>query len=448
MRFGLLLCLAALTVSAFAGCADEPSSDQTAAPRAATTPPPQSVVAMIDTGINPYHINFRDESPLAYQHPSTYIPGYPADAEAIVLTLNANNLDDVVKADADVWKNVEAGKLYWIPGTKIVGAYADSDSGSDVGNIFDTGHGTMTSSRAAGNQYSLCPECRIAMVQGFTGAAVSWAAAQPWIDAQSNSWSPLVVFQQGDAAQEQGLADAFAAAAQEQLVFGSAGNGIAGKLGVLGHPSFTRSTSGPTGVVSVGGHDNGQVILWSGTWPHVVADACDNWAAVSDTIDDFSDSAGGGTSSASPYAAGEAARVVLEAKRLMASTEAAAEPGVAAVGTPYAASPFLEDGTLTQDEVKSILMKTAVARPQKTEHDGADCGVTGTPYTTYPIAWENIPEQTPTYYFIGYGQISVTSLDAALAVLRGDQPLPDRPMEDQWNSYADMLRDAYNGLPH
>jgi hypothetical protein len=434
--------------AALAGCADEPAPTVDPVVLDPLPPVPQAVVALVDTGINPYHVNFRDESALAWQHPSTYIPGYPADAIALNLTLDAEDLDAALEADAKLWESVESGTLYWIPGTKIVGAYAESDSGSSIGTIFDTGHGTMTASRAAGNQYSLCPECRIAVVQGFTGTSVAWAGSQPWIDAQSNSWSPLVVFQQADAAQEQGLADAFATAATEQLVFGSAGNGVAGKGGVLGHPSFTRSTSGPIGVLSIGGHDNGQVILWSGSWPHVVADACANWAPVGASLDEFSDSAGGGTSSASPYAAGEAARLVLEAKRLMASTEPAMEPGIAAIGTPVPGAPLLEDGILTIDEVKTLLMKTAVARPVATEHDGADCGATGTPYTTYPIQWSDLPEDQPAYYFIGYGQVSVDSLATALAVLQGTAPMPERPVEDEWHGYAETLRQSYNDLPH
>ena len=54
-------------------------------------PAGQAVVALIDTGINPYHVEFRDDSALALQHPSTYLEGYPADAEALSLTLNAES---------------------------------------------------------------------------------------------------------------------------------------------------------------------------------------------------------------------------------------------------------------------------------------------------------------------------------------------------------------------
>src|SRR6266576_3048684 len=80
------------------------------------------VVALFDTGINPYHHTFRDTSPRAYRDPSTYLPGYPKDAEALNLSLDEPDYAKAVKKDCEVWKALKPGKLYWIPGTKIVGA--------------------------------------------------------------------------------------------------------------------------------------------------------------------------------------------------------------------------------------------------------------------------------------------------------------------------------------
>src|SRR5687768_15882972 len=65
-------------------------------------PQPQAVVALIDTGINPYSPAFRDDSKLAFKHPSKYIPGYPKEAEALRLSLDLP-YDDALKEDADVW---------------------------------------------------------------------------------------------------------------------------------------------------------------------------------------------------------------------------------------------------------------------------------------------------------------------------------------------------------
>lgn len=447
---GRLLTLTLATLVALAGCV-QPGELEAASTEVLATPSsaPYATVALVDTGINPYHVDFRDDSPLASVHPSLYLPGYPADAIALELTLDAEDLEAALEADADLWKSVEAGKLYWFPGTKVSGISFYAGEAPGPGFIFDTGHGSMTASRAAGNGYSLCPECRIVAVQGFTAESVTWASEQTWIDAQSNSWSPAVVFQQADVAQSPGLADAFEAAATRHAVFGSAGNGVMGKLGVLGHPAFTRSTSGPRGVVAVGGHDNGEVVLWSGSWPHVVADACSNWAVVGDTLDEYGADQGGGTSSASPYAAGAAARMILEARRILNLSDGVVDAVFATGGTPMHALPGspLEDGEFTYDELKTVLFKTATPRPVETEHDGDRCGPERTPYTTYPIAWSQLPPDLPTYYFIGYGQISVDSMALALQVLHGAAPLPERPVEDEWHARAEMLREAYNELP-
>lgn len=447
-----IVALLALAVLASGCVTSTPSAEVDPAAEDAAGSSYHAVVALVDTGINPYHVDFRDNSSLARVHPSTYLPGYPADAVAVNLTLDAKDLDAALKADKAAWGSLKPGVLYWFPGTKIVGAYAPEDfPDGDPGIIFSTGHGTMTASRAAGNAYSLCPECRIVAIQGFSAESVTWASQQTWIDAQSNSWSPLIVMQQADGvpiAGMPGLADAFEAAAVRHAVFGSAGNGVAGKGGVLGHPSFTRSTSGPRGVVSVGGHDNGEVILWSGSWPHVSADACDNWAAKGDTLDEYGPKEGGGTSSASPYAAGEAARLVLEARRMLGGGNRTADGVLVANGTAATlpAEGPLMDGDLTLDELKQILYKTAIPDPVKTEHDGDSCGMTAAPYNTYPIAWSSVPANAPRYPFIGYGQISVDSLAAALLVVSGEMPLPERPDADAWHERAETLRETYNGL--
>jgi hypothetical protein len=422
----------------FAGCAsnDAAPNDVPDAPQPMLGP--VATVALVDTGINPYHIDFRDDGPLAYVHPSHYLPGYPADTPALQLSLDAANLEAAREADKELWDSVVAGQLYWFPGTKVSGITFQD------GSIFSAGHGTMTASRAAGNAYSLCPECRIVAVQGFNAESVAWAGSQSWIDAQSNSWSPTVPLHQADAVQSPGLADAFAEAATKQLVFGSAGNGAGGKFGVVGHPSFTRSTSGAKGVIAVGGHDNGKLILWSGSWPQVVADACDNWAAVGDTLEEYSPREGGGTSSASPYAAGAAARFVLEARNLLDDRHGTVD-GVLARGQPMGES-VLADGELSLDEAKMLLMKTATPHPVATEHDGDECAM-ASPYNTYPVEWATIPGGAPTYPFIGYGQVSVTSVELGIAVLGGSVSMPDRAEADGWHARAELMRDAYNGVP-
>lgn len=403
---------------------------------------PVAVVALIDSGINPYHEAFRDDSPLATVHPSAYLSSYPEDAVSLNLTLDASDLEEALEADEAVWANVEPGQLYWIPGTKIDAAYSFEEDAEPP--VFSTGHGTMTASRAAANQYSLCSECRIAAVQGASGDAVSWVAGKPWVDAQSNSWSPIVPFEEADPVQSRGLSEAFEAAANQQLVFASAGNGAGGKGGVAGHPSFTRSTSGPPGVVSTGGHDNGQVALWPGSTPQVVADACDNMAAVGDQIDGY-DTVGGGTSSASPYAAGAAAKLVLESRRLLDDPhETGVENGTLARGDGTGPDGVLSDGELTLEEAKRVLFHTSDPGPPETENAGEVC-TTAVPHNTYPVRWDQIPEDAPRYYFIGFGAVTDETVEQGIKVLAGLEELPAREQARRMHEQVTMMRETYHG---
>src|SRR5687768_1205985 len=82
------------------------------APKKAKKGSAKAVVAFLDTGINPYHVVFRDKSARAKKHPSTYLPGYPDSAKPLKLSLNEDKWADAVKKDCEVWKSVENGQLY------------------------------------------------------------------------------------------------------------------------------------------------------------------------------------------------------------------------------------------------------------------------------------------------------------------------------------------------
>lgn len=102
-----------------------------------------AVIAHIDGGINPYNPVFRDDSPLGKAHPCLYVPGYPCSAPALSLSLNEASFDAAFTKDKPIWdellrqwnnttrdpakankseRDLLTGKMFWIPGTKIVGA--------------------------------------------------------------------------------------------------------------------------------------------------------------------------------------------------------------------------------------------------------------------------------------------------------------------------------------
>lgn len=434
-----------------------------------------AVVALIDAGINPYAPAFRDRSPLARRHPSTYIPGYPKNAPALRLTLDAP-YEEAIKKDARAWQRVQRGKLYWIPGTRIVGAIslgaggtcsreapppANAGGGCSERTILDDhGHGTMTASRAAGAPHSLAPGARIVEIEGLGAASVRWAAEQGWIDVQSNSWLSLIpppansrIFNSTSAA--------FREAAQKMVTIAASGNGTAYIMGAAPTPTYLLSTA-PPGVILVGGHDNGKMTLWAGAPPHVVADAYSGFTALRDSKSKMTPNPiACCTSAAAPYAAGGATAIIAEARRLLGDKTAGIRAGVIARGRPREIKKGpLADGKFTLEEFREVLLHTAQARPEKGRDDGQihwageprapellPFGPGANPFcllcTTTPIEWAAVPEAADAYQLIGYGSIDERSVALAVKVLKGAEPLPERPTEDAQYEADQALREVF-----
>ncbi|MDQ1699752.1 MAG: hypothetical protein QOG34_1615 [Frankiaceae bacterium] len=421
--------------------------------------PAQAVIALVDTGINPYHQVFRDRSPLAMRYPGTYLPGYPKGAIALHITLDAKDYNQALRKDCrSVWAKVRPGQLYWFPGTKIVGAIAFgsqlaincNDKEPNDTYVLSTGHGAMTASRAASNQYGACPECRVVSVQlplsvsvgvgGEDGSTVSvsglrWAAAnRSWIDVQSNSWGPLVPgwapASSGMVMDDPALTRAIEETARTQLAFWAAGNGAAFRGGVLGHPTLLAPHLGPAPII-VGGYDSGYVATWPGSMPNVASDACSSWATEGPTTTGSGPTIGSGTSAATPYVAGGAARIILEARRILGDSHTGYRGDVLASGRAgVVKSGPLADGKLTKAELKDVLFRTATARPVAERNDGAVCDTTQAPYNSTPVKWSDVPAAVQQYPLIGYGGVDTPARELAFRVLRGTAALPARAQED------------------
>ena len=436
-------------------------------------PPHVAVIALIDSGINPYSPAFRDYTPLAYKHPSKYIPGFPKDAQALKLHLDMP-YEKALKADEEIWKSLRRGELYWIPGTRIVGAISFGSGGTNCPVVptppasalqegcdehvilDDHGHGTMTASRAAGSPSSLAPNARIVEIEGLGGKGVEWAAQQGWIDVQSNSWINFV-----PPPAPSSTTNAFAFASQRMLTLAASGNGTAYITGFAPTPTYLLSTA-PPGVVLVGGHDNGKMTLWSGAPPHVVADAYAGMTAIGNSSEGMRpDPIACCTSAASPYAAGGAAAIITEARRLLRDKTPGTKDGLVACGRKGLVKKGpLADGMFTLEELKDIFMHTAEAHPSEGKDDGSihwlgdprppdhpEYGPGANPFcfgcTTTPVAWKPIPEAVDAYQLIGYGGINEFSVKAAFDVLAGKAELPERPTADAQYDLDQSIRDQF-----
>ncbi len=417
------------------------------------TPVANAVVAFADTGIDPYHVAFRDPSPRAYRHPSTYLPGYPKNAEALRITLDEPDYRTAVRKDCErVWKRVRPGRLYWFPGTKIVGAVTfrawpalDCASFPVRVPILDDdqgGHGTMVASRGAGNGYGACPACRVVAVEGEE-AGMGWIAANAsWIDVASHSWGLGAPVYTPSSAQpvhtyDPSFVRRIEDASRAMLSFWAAGNGVATQESVVAHPTVLDPRLTPS-AIAVGGHDSGYVTPWSDAPPDLAADACDSTAAWNESVGVSTDDRGGGTSGATPWAAGGAARALLTARRLLGDTTTGVRNGVYARGRRGRGP--LADGVLTMAELRRVVLATATPRPKGDDGDGPACTVTDF-YETVPVRYADLPAAYPEYLTLGYGAVDRASMRLADAVLAG-VAMPDRSGTDAWYAVQSAARQA------
>ena len=452
---------------------------------AAGDPVAHTVLALIDTGINPYSPAFRDCSPEAYEYPGDYLPSYPPESDvqnsAIRLDLTlvpCDGSDDGLTyqqrfdRDVDQWKHIINGFVYWVPGTKIVGAISlgpgtadchtvpDVPPAGGVANglackdnkiIDDFGHGTMTASRSAGMVHSLGAAAKIVEVEGTGSLGVNWVASQPWIDVVSNSWGSATPGPSD-------ISSALNAAVEHQLWLFASGNGLGFTNGFAPQPTHAEPT-GVAGVVLVGAHDNGRVAAWSEAPAHVVADGYGGWTGLmKSTAPEHPDPESCCTSAAAPYAAGGAAAVVQAARALVGDAGTGVRDGNIVDGAAhpeFGPSP-LADGKLTLAELKSVLFHTAEARPNEGADDGLlhflggpaapqhpEYGPGENPFCvgcwTLPVKWSDVPSDVEAYRDIGYGAINERSVAFAIQVLQGAAPNA-RPDVDAWYEQDQQIR--------
>lgn len=444
---------------------------------ASATTDVDTVVALIDTGINPYSPVFRDTAPRAQQHPSTYLEGYPSDAVALNLTLDVP-LEEALAADDAIWRlTIFQNVLYYVPGTRIVGLIMKTAGGVNCDNgmpdvppagvartigcrerriLDDAGHGTMTASRSTGVGTSLGEGSRVVMIEGLGASSVDWAASQSWIDIQSNSWGSLVP-------NEATIKKAFSDAAKKQAVFVASGNGLGLGHGFAPQPTYGSSTA-PPGVIVVGAHDNGKVAAWSSAPAHVVADGYGGPTGLHDSNDPpRPDPISCCTSTAAPYAAGGAAAILREARILLGDNGTGLRGDAIAKGSgSFPESSPLADGELSLAELRDLVEKTAEARPEIGMHDGL-LHFTGGPAApqnpqhgpgenpfcegcwTLPVDWSEVPADVPSHLSIGYGAVNERSVALAKTVLAGTSLMPQRPIEDAFFAQDEAIRTALYG---
>lgn len=401
------------------------------------------VIAVVDSGINAYHEEFRDSRFTVA--PSTYIQGYPADARRLDLTLTSGSYATATKADESAWKGVKARALYWIPGTRIVGASSFSAQADAHRILDDDGHGTATASIAAGKALGACANCLLVALEGLTEGgsgsepqdALAWAMAQPWIDIVTNSWTVCLATCTADTGlYPPGVSGNVASLTKSAVESGktvlfAAGNGV---LNAFDAPTTTyeNALAGPDWVVTVGAADStsGATVVGTGR-PFDITSYGLNWRGASGSsttgVQSFS-----GTSAATPLAAGvfgyalQAARSSLGDVQEGPHARAVLATGTPPPGTPTSAA--LGDGTLTRRELESAVYHTALAASGQG-----------------PLFPASLPSSPASAAYAGWGLVNAASAQDALAVLSGQKPMPARPDAEQWAAQDSAVRRAIWG---
>ena len=408
------------------------------------------VIALVDTGINPYHLAF--SRPEYAVHPSEYISGYPTDSSALGLTFGDDYAGNRRADDPEVWSKVERGKLYWIPGTNVIGAmsFGEHSGGQPAGVtprpiIDDDSHGTGVASVSSGASYAPStqrpygsnPDALIVVLEGLGDDAVEWAMNQPWIDFISGSYGDSLARPCNDdvpdavcGSREYRYTGPFVLRDGRTALF-SAGNGLTRTGVAYDRYSSVRPTSGPSWVITVGAASprNGQDYGWHSV-PVDVSSYGNHWPAAN-AFTTNGEMVFSGTSNATPVTAGVFSKALLEARRALNDRGEGIHVLRDGTRVPAAGrrrSGLLADGVLTRQELQDAVLKTAF--PERFDAER---------WTYDPL----IVPDSPLYYTQeGYGIANVASAARAVDVILGRASMPDRAEVDSWIARVDGVRNT------
>lgn len=359
---------------------------------AAPATPPGSdavVIAVIDSGFSPYHLDFRasgmpqaktpsgkDDLPLS-KPPHTWLSGFPKPSafdsyDALRLTLPGDPKADMAalqKRDAEQWLDVPRSTATrigyrWVPGTKVIGAMSFASATPRVYGTGGAEHGMGTTSASVGSTYGACPECLLVFLQAGAAAeyeaALSWAMTQPWIDAVSNSYGISTGVVVRDRVYN-GSDTALMRSATErgQTVFFSAGNGVTNDF-ITPNGTLLSSQEGPDWIVTVGATDPTDVDYSGSGKPADVAAIGTLYPTAYSATTISGKGNFSGTSNATPVVAGTYGRALWKARQALSGPSRSQRAGVVAQGGRVVCGTArraceLGDGVLTRQELQDRL---------------------------------------------------------------------------------------------
>lgn len=264
---------------------------------------PRVVVAVIDTGFNPYHEYFHAGGPLyGKSKPSSVTPAvlkeFGIDKSHIIrLTRTGNFAADFAKDKAQFDK-IKKGEPYWFAGTNVIGiSFEGSPPLRPDGN--ESAHGIGTAASVLGAN----PDAVVVAVEGMgNDKAEEWSFTHPAVDIITTSYGSPVPSLNNLSHSYTGVVE------NGKAHFGAATN----------DPQYAGSdeTSGPWWSIGVSGYEegdsNGRQVS-SGNAPDFVGDFTQDLPYCRSC--ETGTRAVSGTSFATPRSAGTFSKILLEARR-------------------------------------------------------------------------------------------------------------------------------------
>lgn len=405
-------CVLAAVIAVAPGCLGVRSAEPWVVPPFEDKP---TVVAFIDDGINPYHVDFRRPVVDVRVALANILVDARTNRHPFPLALSLGlEYGEALSRDAPTLENTDLRTLYHIVGTNILAISFEDDPESGITLLDDAGgHGTLV----AGVATRTSPDIVVVAVQAGARpcdpqedgicvmyppvlAALEWVADQPWIDVLSLSFA-----EPGNPPEPDANAIAQAtrrAAASGKIIVAAGGNSPP--------PAVANGINGPPWVITVGGAqelDHGAAPL-AASYPDVAANY--TWSAPSSVSTNDSQN-GSGTSLAAPRVAGVLAKAIASVRAEWRHRGGITPDGALAV------SPSGE--RVTAWDFRAALNASARAwnatdwAPQDSPEDPVDALVRATVPVASPAAQ------------VGWGFVdNATAVEVAARVLARDFALP------------------------
>lgn len=373
--------------------------------RAAPREIPPVVIAVVESGgMNVLHTDFRLRAGERLALPAAMPPTVEVE-----LPRSGSFEQRMRKLRSSPLGAMEAGTLYRIKGTRIIGVYTAADDRQDITE--DRFHATGTTSAAVGSEHGTNPDALLVFVADSSRGAWEWLVNQKWIDIISTSYYSFSIGSDSSGTCTAGPAIR-RIAEQGRLVFSAIGNGE--QAGIFFTPS------GWPDAYQVGAvDDDGRSFRPDAegrlgpTRPYETGDRFVFPSADADSLSGSMEF--GGTSGATPSTAGRAAELVTFARRLLHSRTAFEKGALARLG-PGGTTPQrgpLADGKLTRDELIDVMHHAATPAE---------------------------PPSPARYLLEGYGAFQENAVDLAKEILSGNTAEPERPDEDQMHEAVETAR--------